>query len=133
VVKGQEEVNWSQYFDKIKGVCPWSRRAFMNDNILFVEYGDKTFNTWRKFFSAVKHEAFVYKCREKTSDWLQSKCDYMNKIDTTSEWLFSHPDGGENSTEIPVLIQQDREQLEHLRENVGYYEDENSTGSEDAK
>jgi len=103
----------------------------MNNDILFIEYSETTFNTWRSLFRAKQSfEAYVYKCHEKSSDWLESKCDYLNSIDENSEWLFSHPDGGENSTVIPVLIQQDREQLDKLREDVGYYESEDS---EDAK
>jgi hypothetical protein len=124
---------WDKYFEHIKGVCPWSRKAHMNNDILFINYSDVTFNTWRCLFRAKqKFEAYVYKCHEKSSDWLESKCDYLNSVDDYSEWLFSHPDGGENSTVIPVLIQQNAQQLHELREDVGYYE-ENSTGSEDAK
>ena len=124
---------WTKYFEHIKSVCPWSRRAHMNNDILFIDYSDTTFNTWRSLFRAKQSfEAYVYKCRNVTSDWLESKCDYLNSIDEHSEWLFSHPDGGENSTVIPVLIQQNAQQLNELREDVGYYEDE-SRDSEDAK
>lgn len=118
-----EEVNWASYFAKIKGVCPWSYRAHMNDNILFVPYSDNTLNTWANIFYSSNHEAFVYKCPEKTSDWLNNKCDELNAVHCKSEWLWSHPVEGGDSTPIPVLIQQDRQTLEILREKIGY-EDE---------
>ena len=118
-----EEAKWACYFAKIKGVCPWSYRAYMADNILFVDYTDSTFNTWRLFLKGTKFEAVVFKCPEKSSEWLNKKCDQLNAEQTTYEWLWSHPEHGGDSTHIPVLIQQMRQQLEELREKIGY-EDE---------
>ena len=123
VKKEVEEVNWASYFAKIRGVCPWSYRAHMQDKILFIDYTDTTLHTWAVLFPASKHEAFVYKCPEKSSDWLNSKCDALNVKYSHSEWLWSHPEHGGDSTPIPVLIQQDRAQLEQLREAVGYEEE----------
>jgi len=121
-----KEDKWSSYFAKIKGVCPWSYRAYMADTILFVDYAETDFNTWRLFLKYTNFEATVFKCPEKTPDWLNSKCDELNALQSDYEWLWSHPDedsGDGHSTHIPVLIQQNREQLEMLREKLGY-EDE---------
>lgn len=121
--KDQKEVNWTSYFAKIRGVCPWSYAAHMKDNILFIDYSSTTFSTWAMLFTASKHEAFVYKCPEKTVDWLNKTCDQLNQTYQTSEWLWSHPEEGGDSTPVPVLIQQDRELLAQLREKVGYEEE----------
>ena len=95
----------------------------MANNILFVDYVDHTFNTWAMIFTASKHEAFVFKCEGKSSDWLNNKCDELNAKHKQSEWLWSHPEHGGDSTPIPVLIQQDKKQLEQLRAAVGYEEE----------
>jgi len=123
VKKDQKEVNWASYFAKIRGVCPWSFKAHMQDKILFIPYTDTTLSTWAVLFSASKHEAFVYKCPEKSVDWLNSMCDKLNAKYTEYEWLWSHPAEGGDSTPVPVLIQQDRAQLEKLREAIGYEEE----------
>ncbi len=125
--KVAEEANWASYFARIKGVCPWSYRAYMADTILFVEYAESDFNTWRLFLKHTKFEATVFKCPEKSSDWLNNKCDQLNASQTDYEWLWSHPEHGGDSTHIPVLIQQNREQLEVLRDKMGY-EDETEIG-----
>ena len=96
----------------------------MADTILFVPYSDADFNTWRLFLKHTKFEATVYKCPEKTSKWLNSKCDELNGNQKEYEWLWSHPEHGGDSTHIPVLIQQCRKRLEALREKVGYEDDE---------
>lgn len=121
--KAQEEVNWAKYFAKIKGVCPWSFKAYMKETILFIDYSDVTLYTWSILLDATHYEAFVYKCPGKTSKWLQAKCDQLNENNTKHEWLWSHPEHGGDSTPIPVLIQQDKNILQQLREQVGY-EDE---------
>lgn len=121
--KVAEEVNWTSYFAKIRGVCPWSYRAHMAEKILFVDYNEVEFNTWKSLFHSSNHEAYVYKCMGKTSDWLNSKCDQLNQTDQKSEWLWSHPIEGGDSTPVPVLIQQDKQILADLRKKVGY-EDE---------
>lgn len=126
----KEDVNWTSYFAKIRGVCPWSYAAHMNDNILFIDYSEHTFNTWRILFGSSKHEAFVYKCPGKSVEWLSNKCDQLNQpnqtdqTNQTSEWLWSHPAEGGDSTPVEVLIQQDKQLLEQLREAVGYEEEE---------
>jgi len=119
-VNPKEDSIWSRYFASIKQVCPWSLTSYMHDKILFVDYSSVSHNTWSKLFRNTSHEAFVYRCEGKDVDWLVNKCEKLNLIYKTSEWLWSHPDEGGNSTPIPVLIQQDREQLENLRNKIGY-------------
>lgn len=122
-VAAKKDVDWASYFAKIRGVCPWSYKAHMNDNILFIPYSEVTLNTWAEVFGSSSHEAYVYKCHNKSADWLNDMCDQLNQRYQTCEWLWSHPEKGGDSTPIPVLIQQDKELLTQLREKVGYEED----------
>jgi hypothetical protein len=44
----------------------------------------------------------------------------LNNLYPKSEWLWSHPAEGGESTPVPCLIQQDALQLNTLREKIGY-------------
>jgi len=117
------DTSWAtNYFAKIKGICPWSYRAHMNDNILFIEGGsDKCFGTWANIYKASTKEAFVF-IMDKTSDELDAICQKYEKKYKHAEWLWSHPEQGEDSTPKPVLILQSKARLQQLREKVGYEE-----------
>lgn len=126
MVKEHAEADWAKYYALIKGVCPWSYAAFMSDRILTVEYSPVDFDTWRTIF---KHTTKSFDCyvytfdTDTTSEWLETKCDALNLEDEFSEWLWSHPEQGGDSTPVPVLIQQVAEKLENLRHKVGYYDE----------
>jgi len=122
--KAQEEVNWAKYFAKIRGVCPYSYKAYMSDNILIVDYSENDFKTFAKLYGHTKHEAFVYKCLGYSSEWLNEKCNVLNVELNHCEWLWSHPEHKGDSTPIPVIIQQDKQRLETLREKTGYYDEQ---------
>lgn len=118
------EVNWPEYFCKIRNVCPWAYRASMDEKILVLEYDPKVLDTFISAFSASKFEALVVTCAGKSNKWLEQMCDKHNALQDTVEWLWSSPDqGGENSTPLPCLILQDADILEDLRCKTGYYED----------
>jgi hypothetical protein len=112
---------WAEYFASIRKVCPWSGQAYKMSKILFVETNGTCLNTWAKLFTHTKHEAYVYTWPDASVEWLQTMCEGLNKIYDT-EWLWSHPAEGGDSTHIPVLIQQDATQLAELREKIGYVE-----------
>lgn len=118
------EVSWAtNYFAKIRGVCPWSYKAHMKDNILFIEGGsDKCFGTYANIYKATTKEAFVF-IMNKTSEELDEICQKYEKIYEHVEWLWSHPDEGGDSTPVPTIIIQDKTRLQTLREKVGYEED----------
>ena len=40
-----KEVDWQSYYAKIRSVCPWSYKAFMNDKILVWEHPHNTLKT----------------------------------------------------------------------------------------
>jgi len=117
----KEDKTWANYFASIRGVCPWSYNLM--DKILVVETPENCIPTWSSIFKAGTHEAFVYKFTEASVDWLKAKCDELNAAQEHSEWLWSHPTEGGDSTPSPVLIQQNRARLTELRNKIGYEDD----------
>lgn len=112
---------WAKYYHSIKQVCPWSGRAHKMSKILYVETTPVCLDTYAKLFPHTDYEAAVYKWPTASVEWLKTMCDGLNDTYDT-EWLWSHPAEGGDSTHIPVLIQQDAEQLAELREKIGYVE-----------
>ena len=123
VLKLSSDTSWAaDYFAKIKGICPWSFRAHMKDNILFIEGGsDKCFGTYANIYKASTKEAFVF-IMDKTSEELDAICQKYEKIYKHVEFLWSHPEQEGDSTPKPVIIIQEKARLQQLREKVGYEE-----------
>ena len=116
-----KEVDWQSYYAKIRSVCPWSYKAFMNDKILVWEHPHNTLKTISGTFDSTDYEAFVYVFEDYTPKQLDKLAVEMNEYRPNSEFLWSHPqaDSGDgNSTDVPVLIQQDKKTLENLREQL---------------
>ena len=125
MVNVSSEVSWAtNYFAKIRGVCPWSYKAHMKDNILFIEGGgERCYGTWSYIYKSSNKEAFVFIEKGKNSEELNAICEKYEKIYKHVEWLWSHPDEGGDSTPVPVIIIQDKSRLQTLREKVGYEAD----------
>ena len=125
MVNVSSEVSWaSNYFAKIRGVWPWSYKAHMKDNILFIEGGgERCYGTWSYIYKSSNKEAFVFIEKGKNSEELNAICEKYEKIYKHVEWLWSHPDEGGDSTPVPVIIIQDKSRLQTLREKIGYEED----------
>lgn len=122
-VAKEDNVNWLEYYASIRSVCPWSYKAYMNDNILVIDYSPNCFKTWSCLFKGTNYEAFVYKMPQITAEELETLCDYYNETlgdKYNSEYLWSHQEEGGNSAPVPILIQQDKAQLEELRNKIGY-------------
>ncbi len=111
---------WRTYFASIKQVCPWSSK-FM-DNILVWENDVRCLSTIACLFPGTKFEAFVFVYKDKSANELEQLADKMNNKYTHSEFLWSHPEEGGDSTHVPCVIQQDRVQLQTIRDNIGYVE-----------
>ena len=64
-------------------------------------------------------DTFVYTINEQiTVDALQEIVHRLNKSQKRQEFLWSHPaytDGSNNQTSVAVIIQQDRQRLEEIR------------------
>ena len=137
----RKEVNWLAHYESIRGVCPWAYRAFVSGKIITIPYTDSTFKTFANAFDNCKDDygvatdCFVFVCEGKSVEWLSAKVDEMDALYPTQEWLYSSPDDDSgDATPVPVLIQQRREQLQSLRDKIGYVDDdETSRDSEDAK
>ena len=125
MVNVSSEVSWAtNYFAKIRGVCPWSYKTHMKDNILFIEGGgERCYGTWSYIYKSSNKEAFVFIEKGKNSEELNAICEKYEKIYKHVEWLWSHPDEGGDSTPVPVIIIQDKSRLQTLREKVGYEAD----------
>jgi hypothetical protein len=57
---------------------------------------------------------------------LNTLCDHYNETlgdKYNSEYLWSHNEEGGDSAPVPIIIQQDKEQLEQLRNKIGYTDD----------
>ncbi len=118
----KKEVNWQEYYAHIKSVCPWSYKAYMSDNILVWEHAKH--NTWQTVsatFDSTNFEAIVYRFDDYSPEQLDALVDEMSKRRPTSEFLWSHPEadsGDGNSTPVPVIIQQNKEALNDLRDKL---------------
>ena len=110
----QKSVDWKTYFEKISDVCPWSLEAYNNDEIQFFE-DDLAIR------GLGNSKANIYIFTEGYSDDdLYEITEELNNMYAGYEFLWSHPEytkGGNRATPIPVIIQQDKAQLEYLRGN----------------
>jgi len=99
---------WDTYFYSIRSVCPWSYSAWKRNKIDIC--------LWQGVPKDLGElEARVYVLINATPRLLKKIEERMNNERETEEWLHSHPKFGVNSTTVPVLIQQDRLQLEKAR------------------
>ena len=102
------EVDWKQYFETIKTVCPWSHAAFKRAAV--------DFTLWRGTISPLGNwEARLYLAPRHNPRQLKKMAARFNIQRPTEEWLWSHPRFGNYSTPVPVFIQQDRSRLEMIR------------------
>ena len=106
--RNHQSVNWYDYFKSIKTECPWSYSAYLKGQIHIVEYTGE-------ILPLGNYQARVYTvCDPKQSvEALSSALDHGD-----DEWLFSFPGYGDFATPVPVLIQQDRKELNRLRDQI---------------
>jgi len=101
-------VNWASYFASIVSVCPWSR-AYWHKQKIDVQI-------WRSEILPLEdYVARMYIHKHASGRQLKKIMERMNETRPEEEWLFSHPIFKENSTPVPVLIQQDLEILTKAR------------------
>jgi len=109
----EESVNWKAYFEKISDACPWSLEAYNNDEIQFFE-GDVAIR------SLSTGKANLYILPDIDVDHIYELAEQLDELYFQYEFLWSHPDytkGGNRATPVPVIIQQDKAELEYLRGN----------------
>ena len=109
----EENVSWKAYFERISDACPWSLEAYNNDEIQFFQ----EINTIR---SLENNKANLYILSNFSIDDIYELAEQLDELYEEYEFLWSHPDytkGGNRATPVPVIIQQDKAQLEYLRGN----------------
>ena len=104
----EDAVDWTEYFQNIKKVCPWSTVAWRNKEIHIT-------NWQSKIIDLGSYTARLYCTSSHNPRQLKRMTDRFNRERTHEEWLWSHPKFGNNSTPVAVFIQQDRHSLERAR------------------
>lgn len=104
--RNHQSVNWYDYFKSIREECPWSYSAYIKGLIDIVEYTGSSIPLGR--YSA---RMYIVNAPNETVEALAASWDHGE-----DEWLFSYPGYGDYATPVSVLIQQNRQQLNELRE-----------------
>lgn len=108
--KASKPVDWAGYFDDIKYQCPWSRPAWHSGLIAITDYDDGVLplgNLQARIYLISEPDATVEAIADELDQWSE-----------TDEWLFSYPGYGPYATPEPVLIQQNRAQLNAIRDRL---------------
>jgi len=124
VEKRDLEVNWDQYFQSIRSVCPWSLQSFRQGRIDFVPFSWEGIQardiSWKKL-TQPNFDAVVYQTLQNTSiEELDHICELMERSKYCI-YFWSHPDytkGDHNQAPVPIIIQQDRTQLTKARSGL---------------
>jgi hypothetical protein len=107
VVRSHQSVDWGKYFDSIKEQCPWSLSAWLKNQIDVVDWEGSV-------IPLSPFQARIYTVGSDTeAETLANELDVGE-----DEWLFSYSEYGEFGTPIPVIIQQNRKQLNYLRSKL---------------
>lgn len=102
-------VDWQGYFYSIRQSCPWSWAAWQQGKIAIQK--------WRsQVIDLEPYSARLY-IVDLTPRRLKKLCKRLDQ-DPKCEWLWSHPRYGGDSTPVPVLIQQNRLQLNAIRDRL---------------
>lgn len=102
------DVNWYDYFKSIRQECPWSYAAYLKGQIDIREYEGV-----RLPLGNYSARMYIVNAPDATVVALADGLDYD---DPECEWLYSYPGYGEFATPVSVLIQQNRKQLNDLRQ-----------------
>lgn len=98
--------DWDAYFEGIKQVCPWSYADWRAGLIDIVETS--------KPMALGNYTARIYIVDIHGMD-LVAYHDWLND-NTEDEWLYSEPEYGGNSAPETILIQQDHNRLNEIRQ-----------------
>lgn len=115
-------VDWSAYFYGIRSECPWSWAAWQKGQI--------SIDSWQgQAVELAPYLARVYLV-DMTTQQLLDLTESLDSADTACEWLYSYPEYGESATPVPVLIQQNRAQLNRLRSQLDpEFSEQNTTST----
>ena len=105
-VRNHQSVNWLEYFKSIRVECPWSYAAYLKGSIDIREYTGTVLP-----LGTYAARVYLVNAPNATVEALAAALDHGE-----DEWLFSYPGYGEFATPVAVLIQQNRKQLNDLRQ-----------------
>ena len=110
---------WLWYFRRIKKVCPWSYKSFIDGTTKIIPFDIEKLNFFESNWEQEPWEAIIYLVGEDlTLDEIDNIVASKNESQIKCEYLWSHPSfskGAKNQTHVPVIIQQDRARLMELR------------------
>lgn len=109
MVKNLHAVDWLQYFDSIRAVCPWSSPAYSQGQIDIVRGA--------RIRALATFRARVYLLNNYSPRRIK-KLAYKLENDPdleAYEFLWSHPRYGSHSAPVGCIIQQNRAELAAIR------------------
>ena len=111
---------WKEYFQSIVDVCPWSYEAYKKGKIDIRDFNIDSV-LWEDFVWEGHYNAIVWQNVPFTLDDLEKVVADLNSESTRCIYFFSHPDytkGKNKQTFVPVIIQQDKKQLDQARKQM---------------
>ena len=110
--RSHQSVDWLEYFESIQKECPWSLTAYKRGLIAIEHWADTD-----------RIEPLgVFQARMYVLDYpdsiIEAMAEELDCNDYDCEWLFSYPGYGEFATPVKVLIQQNRKQLNNIRNKL---------------
>lgn len=110
-----QEVDWFQYLNSIRAVCPHSIESFQRDRIKLVPFLN-IFTSSNWIDDVDEFDALLFIGDNTVSLGLLKKLvDYLDIQYPSHEFFYSYPDEGEYSTPVPCLIAQNRATLNRAR------------------
>ncbi len=110
--RSHQSVNWLEYFESIQKECPWSLRAYKAGAISIEHWHDTD-----TLEPLGQYQARMY-ILDLPDNIVEAMAEELDCNDQECEWLFSYPGYGEFATPVKVLIQQNRKQLNDLRNRL---------------
>tara|TARA_R100000734_G_C3317794_1_gene111250 strand:+ start:3366 stop:3770 length:405 start_codon:yes stop_codon:yes gene_type:complete len=109
--EGRAHQEWQDYFNHIRSVCPWAYVDFHAGKIDIVETSVPQ--------DLGNYSARIYEVDIHSHD-LRAYSEYLNET-RDDEWFYSDPAQGEYSSPVSILIQQDPERLNKIRQKTGTF------------
>lgn len=108
--RSHQSVDWYSYFKSIREQCPWSYAAYLKGKIDIKEYQGV-----RLPLGDYSARMYIVYAPDATVVSIAEGLDYEDK---EYEWLYSYPGYGDYATPVSVIIQQWREELNRIRNQL---------------
>lgn len=106
-----QNVDWTAYFEAIRNQCPWSHRAWLADQI--------DIQPWQgQVLPLAQWQARIWLWPGDLEHLARVTAD-LDLADDQATWLYSHAQVGDWGTPVPCMIQQWRQRLEQLQQDLG--------------